>query len=90
MKSQRHGLVEGFCDFFTLNVRAKFPATSLKGVQKEVEGDFHDAAKPVPNTKDLGVGVYPSNEQAERMVGIIGIRNAQLGYFRGQTQLMGA
>jgi peptidoglycan hydrolase-like protein with peptidoglycan-binding domain len=90
MESQRHGLVEGFCDFFTLNVRAKFPAPALKGVKKQVEGDFHDPVKPVPNPDDIGVGVYPSHEQAERMVGIIGIRNAQLGYFRGKTELMGA
>jgi hypothetical protein len=54
------------------------------------EGDFYDAGKDVPDVASLSVGVYSSNREAERMVGIIGIRNAQLGYFRGETKLMGA
>lgn len=88
--AQEHTLAEGFCDFFTLNVRAKFPATSLTALKKDVEGDFYDAGKPVPDVRTLDVGVYDSHEEAERMVGIIGIRNAQLGYFRGLTKFMGA
>jgi peptidoglycan hydrolase-like protein with peptidoglycan-binding domain len=84
--SQEHTLIEGFCDFFTLNVRSKFPKAALKPFQKEVEGDFYDAKKDVPDTN---VGVYSSNQEAERMVGIIGIKNAQLGYFQGATKLMG-
>jgi hypothetical protein len=88
--SQEHTLIEGFCDFFTLNVRAKFPASALKPFKKKVEGDFYHAGKDVPDVSSLSVGVYSSNQEAERMVGIIGIRNAQLGYFRGQTKLMGA
>lgn len=83
-----HALSEGFCEFFTLNVRAKFPATKLKSVQKDVEGAYHDKQKPVPDVDTLEVGVYGAHEQAERMVGIIGIHNAQLGYFHGQTRLM--
>ena len=84
--SQQHTLIEGFCDFFTLNVRAKFPKTSLKPYKKQVEGDFYDAKKDIP---DSSAGVYRSNQEAERTVGIIGIKNAQLGYFRGETKLMG-
>ena len=87
---QGHALSEGFCDFFTLNVRAKFPPANLKSVQKEVEGDYFNANKPVPDLGKLDVGVYGAHEQAERMVGVIGIRNAQLGYFQGLTRLMGA
>ena len=88
--AQKHTLMEGFCDFYTLNVREKFPASSLKGLKKDVEGDFYDAAKDVPDVKALDVGVYDSNAEAERMVGLIGIHNAQLGYFQGKTKLMGA
>jgi hypothetical protein len=33
--------------------------------------------------------VYGSNAETERMVGIIGINNAQLGYFKGEVELMG-
>lgn len=90
--SQEHTLVEGFCDFFTLNVQAKFPASTLKGKQKQIEGSYHNDIKPdkIPDVADLdGVSVYSSNEEAERMVGIIGIKNAQLGYFRGEVKLMG-
>lgn len=87
--SKEHTLVEGFCDFFTLNVRAKFPPSTLKGIKAQVEGDFHDPGKDVPKVEDLPVGVYSSNEEAERTVGIVGINNAQRGYFQGKTKLMG-
>jgi len=89
--SEEHTLIEGFCDFFTLNVRAKFPASSLKPFQQKVEGSFYDAKKPqaIPEVGNLPVGVYRSNKEAERMVGIIGIKNAQLGYFKGAVDLMG-
>jgi hypothetical protein len=88
--SEEHTLIEGFCDFFTLNVRAKFPESTLKPFQEQVEGSFYDAANPqaIPKAESL-VGVYGSNEEAERMVGIIGIKNAQLGYFKGNVDLMG-
>ncbi len=87
--SKEHTLIEGFCDFYTMNVRAKFPASTLKAIKAQVEGDFFDAKKEVPDVGDLDVGVYDSNQEAERMVGIVGINNAQLGYFRGKTKLMG-
>ena len=35
-------------------------------------------------------GVYPSHAQAEQVVSIVGIENAQAGYFGGQTKLMDA
>lgn len=89
--SESHTLVEGFCDFFTLNVRAKFPTSALTEFQQEVEGSFYDAETPqaIPEVGDLNVGVYSSNKEAEKMVGIIGINNAQLGYFKGAIDLMG-
>lgn len=89
--SETHTLIEGFCDFFTLNVRAKFPTTALLPFQQQIEGSFYDenTPQPIPDVNDLPVGVYGSNREAERMVGIIGIKNAQLGYFKGATDLMG-
>ncbi len=87
--AKQHTLVEGFCDFYTMNVRAKFPASTLKSLKAKVEGDFFDAKKDIPGVNDLDVGVYSSNAEAERMVGIVGINNAQLGYFQGKTKLMG-
>lgn len=89
--SQEHTLVEGFCDFFTMNVRAEHPPSTLAALQPQVEGSFHDATtpQPIPSADDIDVGVYSSNEEAERMVGIIGIKNAQLGYFQGAVDLMG-
>jgi peptidoglycan hydrolase-like protein with peptidoglycan-binding domain len=77
-------LIEGFCDFFTLNVRKAMtidPAT-----QAVIEGPFSNGNPQPPDTS----GVYPSNAQAEQVVSIVGIKNAQAGYFGGKTKLMGA
>ena len=75
-------LVEGFCDFFTLNVRSTLaPAT----VQVQVEGPYANGKPPAA----VSPGVYPSHQQAEQMVSIVGISNAQRGYFAGDTKLMG-
>lgn len=89
--SETHTLIEGFCEFFTLNVRAKFPTSALASFQQQVEGSFYDANTPqaIPEVESLDVGLYRSNAEAERMVGIIGIKNAQLGYFQGAVDLMG-
>lgn len=89
--SQEHTLIEGFCDFFTMNIRTQYPPSTLAALQPQVEGSFHDPAtpQPIPSADDINVSVYSSNEEAERMVGIIGIKNAQLGYFQGAVELMG-
>jgi peptidoglycan hydrolase-like protein with peptidoglycan-binding domain len=75
-------LTEGFCDFFTLNVRKTVVPTS---VQAKVEGPYANGNPPAPDNS----GVYPSNRQAEQVVSIVGIKNAQAAYFQGKTQLMG-
>ncbi len=77
-------LVEGFDDFFTLTVRKTVSITPA--LQQQVEGPYFDAAAPVPAVTS---GVYPSNAQAEQVVGIVGIRNAEAAYFQGRTQLIG-
>jgi hypothetical protein len=76
-------LTEGFCDFFTLNVRKDM--TIGPGIIKDVEGPYANGNPPAPDTS----GVYPSHQQAEQVVSIIGIQNAQRGYFGGKTDLMG-
>jgi peptidoglycan hydrolase-like protein with peptidoglycan-binding domain len=77
-------LIEGMDDFFTENVR-KTVKTDDK-LRKRVEGPYYDAAAPAPS---VDPGVYPSVEQAEQVVSIIGIRNAQSAYFRGRVDLIG-
>ena len=64
-------LIEGFCDFFTLNVRATVSVN--EALRKQVEGPYYDAASTVPT---VSPGVYPSAAQAEQVVSICGIRNA--------------
>lgn len=75
-------LTEGFCDFFTLNVRK---TVAPAAVQAMVEGPYANG-KPPPVVRP---GVYPSHAQAEQVVSIVGIKNAQRAYFGGETKLMG-
>jgi hypothetical protein len=77
-------LIEGFCDFFTLNVRKAM--TIDAPIAAQVEGPYANGNPPAPDNS----GVYPSHAQAEQVVSIVGIKNAQAGYFGGQTKLMGA
>jgi hypothetical protein len=65
-----------------LNVRKTVVPTS---VQAKVEGPYANGNAPAPDNS----GVYPSNRQAEQVVSIVGIKNAQAAYFQGKTQLMG-
>lgn len=78
-------LIEGFCDFFTENVRTTVNVD--KPLRKKVEGPYYDENETAPS---VSVGVYPSIREAERVVAIVGINNAQLAYFRGETELIGA
>ena len=76
-------LTEGFCDFFTLNVRKTVAPLT---VQAKVEGPYANGNPPAPDRS----GVYPSNVQAEQVISIVGIKNAQAAYFGGKTQLLGS
>jgi peptidoglycan hydrolase-like protein with peptidoglycan-binding domain len=80
--TRENTLVEGFCDFFTLNVRT---TVDPKAVQNTVEGPYATGDAP-PTVKS---GVYPSHRDAERVVSIVGIKNAQAAYFRGDTKSIG-
>jgi peptidoglycan hydrolase-like protein with peptidoglycan-binding domain len=77
-------LIEGFCDFFTENVRPTVTVTDA--LRTRVEGPYYDKAKPVPA---VNPGVYPSRKQAEQLVSICGIRNAEAAYFKGRVELIG-
>jgi len=72
------------CDFFTDNVRATVVITPA--MQKNVEGPYHDPGKAAPAVK---VGSYPSRAQAEQLVSIVGIRNAEAAFFKGNTKAIG-
>ncbi len=76
-------LIEGFCDFFTLNVRATVAPDAA--LQAKVEGPYANGNPPAA----VKSGVYPSHQQAEQVVSIVGVKNAQAAYFRGETKLMG-
>ena len=81
----RHNtLVEGMDDFFTENVRKTIKIDDT--LRKRVEGPYYDAAAAVPS---IDPDVYPSIEQAEQVVSIVGIHNAQSAYFRGRVDLIG-
>jgi hypothetical protein len=79
-----HTLIEGFCDFFTLNVRAGLSIDAK--LQKSIEGPYYDKKKPPP---EIEPGVYPEHAQAEQVVSIVGIKNALAAYFRGEVDLIG-
>lgn len=79
-----HTLIEGFCDFFTLNVRKAM--TIDAAIAAQVEGLYANGNPPASDNS----GVYPSHAQAEQVVSVVGIKNAQAGYFGGKVQLMGA
>lgn len=82
--ARAHTLREGFCDFFTLNVRASLDID--KELQKSVEGPYYAKhAKPPA----IDPGLYSAHAEAERVVGVVGIRNAQSAYFLGETDLIG-
>ena len=50
-----------------------------------IEGPYGNG-NPIPAVSS---GVYPSHQQAEQVVSIVGIKNAQAAYFRGDTKRMG-
>jgi Putative peptidoglycan binding domain len=77
-------LIEGFCDFFTENVRKTVKISTP--LRQKVEGPYYDAKATAPT---IHPGVYPSIAEAEQVVSIVGIRNAQAAYFKGQVKLIG-
>ena len=78
-------LIEGFDDFFTENVRTTVKVDDT--LRQKIEGKYFDKAAAVPVVTP---GVYPSRIQAEQVVSIVGIRNAESAYFQGQVDKIGS
>jgi len=49
-------------------------------------GGFYDVTKSAPT---ISPGLYTSRKQAEQAISIVGIRNAQLAYFKGKVDKIG-
>ena len=88
-KGNKHRiLAEGVCEFFALNVYAKFPPSALKGAyQEKIEGRKPATGK-IPTFKEAGKSIYPEHKQAEQLARIVGIHNLQAAYFQGKTDLL--
>jgi len=77
-------LIEGFDDFFTETVRKTVVVDTA--LRKMIEGPYYDAAASVPK---VSADVYPSIAQAEQVVSIVGIRDAEAAYFKGDVSKVG-
>ena len=77
-------LREGMCDYFTKMVWDTIEFTPA--LNSQVEGPFHNPNMqhniPTPT-------FYDSTEQAERAVGVVGVRNAMAAFFLGRVDLIG-
>ena len=86
MQEQRGGLTlrEGMCDYFTKMVWDTVNFTPT--LRRSVEGRYHDPAinHPIPPPT-----FYDSAAEAERAVGIVGVRNAMAAFFLGEVSLIG-
>lgn len=82
--SRYNTLIEGMCDFFTENVRPTVKITPQ--LRQEVEGPYYDEKASVP---DVDPATYPAKAQAEQMISITGVRNAQEAYFHGDVARIG-
>jgi peptidoglycan hydrolase-like protein with peptidoglycan-binding domain len=83
-ESRYNTLIEGFCDFFTENVRPTVNVTPT--LRQQVEGPYYDPNVAPP---DVNPATYDAKAQAEQMVSIVGIRNAQEAYFHGDVSRIG-
>jgi len=81
---RQNTLIEGFCDFFTENVRKTITVTPA--LRQKIEGPYYDAKEAPPS---VSPSIYSSIAEAERVVSIVGIRNAQAAYFQGKVKLIG-
>lgn len=86
MDEQSGGLTlrEGMCDYFTKMVWDTVAFTPA--LRQEVEGPYAEAGvtHPIPDPT-----FYDSAVEAERAVGIVGVRNAMAAFFLGRVDLIG-
>ena len=78
-------LREGDTDYFTKIVWSTINLSD-KVLQKEIEGAYHD---PLVDHPMPGFGVYKESEYAERLAGIVGVRNIAAAFFAGKVELIG-
>ena len=77
-------LIEGMDEFFTTTVRKTVAVTPA--LRTQVEGPYFDAKATAPT---IDPAVYPSIAQAEQVVSIVGVRNAEAAYFKGDVKKIG-
>jgi peptidoglycan hydrolase-like protein with peptidoglycan-binding domain len=90
LDDQKGGKVlrEGVPDYFK-NVVWNDINFSDMALHKAVEGPYHDPANPT-DPKDIKFGgKYGEAEGAERMAGIVGVRNVMAAFFLGHVDLIG-
>lgn len=77
-------LREGMCDYFTTMVWDTVDFSAA--LRRTVEGPYHEqASHAIPKPT-----YYASKANAERAVGVVGVRNAMAAFFLGHVDLIGA
>jgi hypothetical protein len=77
-------LREGVTDYFTKIVWSSI--TIDAPLRKTIEGPFHD---PANNFAVQGLTTYRESENAERLAGVVGLRNLAAAFFLGKVDLIG-
>ena len=77
-------LREGTTDYFTKVVWNSI--TINDALRKKIEGPFHD---PVNKFAIQPLNTYDESENAERLAGVVGIRNVAAAFFLGKVELIG-
>jgi hypothetical protein len=86
MAAQKGGftLREGTADYFTKIVWNGI--TINDALRKKIEGPYHD---PVDKFAVQKLNVYKESKNAERLAGIVGLRNLAAAFFLGNVELIG-
>lgn len=86
MAEQKGGftLREGTTDYFTKIVWSGIAIDDA--LRKKIEGAFHD---PVKKFKIQELNTYPQSKNAERLAGIVGLRNLAAAFFLGKVEFIG-
>ena len=77
-------LREGTTDYFTKIVWNSLAIDNA--MRARVEQDVHDASNPFAIQR---LATYHESENAERLAGVVGIRNVAAAYFLGKVELIG-
>ncbi|PSL44802.1 uncharacterized protein DUF4157 [Chitinophaga niastensis] len=77
-------LREGVTDYFTKIVWNSITITDA--LRKTIEGPYYD---PVNKFSIQALNTYGESENAERLAGVVGIRNLAAAFFAGKVELIG-